>query len=266
MVLTRGRAGSLWAPLLQKDAPALAEALATLLPGAALPTGPGGLTLLHACALLDASCCVAVLAAAGAPLDAALTHSYGEVAAEFAAWPLAADLQLHQHEQALEAERRPLDLAVRLGCPFVVRELLEFAVATDTFLTLTVMPEYTTTFCLEMKGLARHAACGLLDLSYSEQLEKLAHSLFRFNLASGASASKCAACLQLLQAPQLQHLWPRQDFFNWVLGQAAASGHVAVVQHALERGALNTATASAASVAAGSGHVDVLELLLDAGV
>lgn len=102
----------LWEALLYDDAPALAEALAAQQrQGAPLPTGPGGLMLLHGSALFNSPQCVAALAAAGAPLDAGLMHSYSEVADCFAAWQLVIEgrLQLGRRLQCvLEAGRQPL--------------------------------------------------------------------------------------------------------------------------------------------------------------
>lgn len=161
-----------------------------------MPTGPGGLTPLHACAQLNSHCCVPVLAAAGAVLAARLMQSYERVAEDFAAWPLASTgrLQLGELEQqALQAGSRPLDLAAVLGRPAVASALLDAAAAEGQILTLGASLECTPPDLQRL--LARRLVEGQLAPTDSEQLEWLARSAFNALLEE---------CLALLQAPLAQ--------------------------------------------------------------
>ena len=195
MVATRGgdsfsRQHPLLGALLSDDAAALERHLAggdvqSLMAAAA---GPGGITPLHVCAMLDAPACVTALLAAGAEVDAATEKAlWAATKQERDAWPLAGKLK--SWSWRLSAGTTPLSLAAQLGSEATAALLLD--AGADVW-------QVADRECSAgvVRLVTQRAAAGKVQLA-AAGAEKLGR------LLRGAAAAGPAACLECCRS----HSW-----------------------------------------------------------
>ena len=219
----------------------------------AAAAGPAGITPLHVCALLDAPACAAVLLAAGAEADAATAKSYWSTSVqERGAWPLDGKLgrKLRRSGWRLYAGITPLSLAAQLGSEATAAVLLD--AGADVWRVAAGCSASV------VRLIAQRAAAGTLQLAGAEQLGPLLRC---------AAACAPAACLELLQVPQLAGAVLRPADLDNMLESACGFGHAGLVRHLLELGANHGGGEGLTNVwrAVDIGACKVVELLLDAG-
>lgn len=225
-------------------------------PGAAAATGPGGINLLHACAMLNYAGAIPCLVDAGAAVEAQLSHSPGSPLVH--PWILRARLRAGKTQSwllwAIPAGSTPLAVAATLGSRQAVVALLDAGADVQPVLHGAVLTLDTFTWLLP--ELAQRYAAGGLELDAGRL----------GTLTSRAAACLPDTCLFILEAASARGLTLEDADAARVLYHAVSKGHLGLVRHVLGSGVNLTADPftlwALPRLAANYGRADILELLL----